>query len=111
MASSTEAHGHAQAAEAHAVAHRVLPLRIYWSVFLALVAGTLLTIWSATMDLGAMNLVVALLIASIKALLVILFFMHVKYSSKLVWMFAAAGFFWFVIMIVITLTDYAGRAW
>lgn len=92
-------------------AHHVLPLHIYWGVFSALVVGTLLTVWTATKDLGAMNTVVALLIAGVKALLVILFFMHVKYSSKLVWLFAGAGFFWFVCEVVFTMADYSSRSW
>jgi cytochrome c oxidase subunit 4 len=104
MASSTET-------AAHTGEHHVLPLRVYWGVFLALVVGTVLTVWSATKDLGAWNTVVALLIASVKASLVILYFMHVKYSSKLVWVFAAAGFFWTAIMIVILMADFVGRGW
>jgi cytochrome c oxidase subunit 4 len=97
--------------DTHDPAHHVLPLSIYWGVFLALVVGTLVTVWTATIDLGALNTVVALAIACTKALLVILFFMHVKYSSKLVWLYAAAGFFWVVIMIVITGADYVSRGW
>jgi cytochrome c oxidase subunit 4 len=93
------------------LAHHVLPLRIYWGVFLALVAGTLLTVYAAVHDLGAWNTPIALFIAGTKAMLVILFFMHVKYSSKLTWMFVAGGFIWFVIQVVITMTDYVSRSW
>lgn len=89
----------------------VLPLSVYWGVFLALVVGTLLTIWSATIDLGSWNTPIALVIAATKALLVILYFMHVKYSSKLTWLFVAAGFLWFILMVVITMTDFVSRAW
>lgn len=89
----------------------VLPLSVYWGVFLALVVGTLLTIWSATIDLGDWNTPIALVIAATKALLVILYFMHVKYSSKLTWLFVAAGFLWFILMVVITMTDFVSRAW
>src|SRR5688572_33401084 len=88
MAQHTDTHA------GHAGEPHVLPLSVYWGVFLALVVGTIVTVWTATIDLGALNLVVALAIATIKASLVILFFMHVKYSSKLVWVFAAMGFFW-----------------
>ena len=89
----------------------VLPLPIYWGVFFALVVGTLVTVWSATIDLGSWNLPIALAIACTKALLVILYFMHVKYSSKLTWLFVAAGFLWFLIMVVITMTDFISRGW
>lgn len=103
MASSTDHHGQG--------GHHVLPLGVYWAVFTALVVGTILTVWTATIDLGHMNVVVALLIASVKALLVILYFMHVKYSSKMVWVFAAAGFFWVVMMILFTMQDFVSRSW
>jgi cytochrome c oxidase subunit 4 len=89
----------------------VLPLRLYLGIFAALMVLTGLTVWVATIDLGAMNVVVALTIACIKALLVILFFMHVKYSSKLTWIYVAAGFFWFLILIAFTMADYESRPW
>ena len=50
-------------------------------------------------------------IASVKALLVVLYFMHVKYASKLTWLFVASGFFWLIIMLVITMNDYSSRGW
>jgi cytochrome c oxidase subunit IV len=95
----------------HTHTPHVLPLRIYWAVFIALVVGTLLTVWSATKDLGHWNMPIALAIAVTKALLVILFFMHVKYSTKLTWLFVAAGFLWFIIMVVITMSDFVSRSW
>ena len=88
-----------------------MPLSVYWGVFLALVVGTLVTVWSATIDLGALNVIVALVIATAKALLVVLYFMHVKYASKLTWLFVASGFFWLLIMLVITMNDYISRGW
>ena len=96
---------------AHGGEHHVLPLPIYWGVFFALVVGTALTVWTATIDLGRLNVIVALVIASVKAILVILFFMHVKYSSKMVWLFAGAGFFWVLLMIAFTMQDFATRSW
>ncbi|MBL8861904.1 MAG: cytochrome C oxidase subunit IV family protein [Planctomycetes bacterium] len=105
MASGTDPHG------SHGGEHHILPLGVYWAVFLALVVGTILTVWSATIDLGRLNVIVALLIASVKAALVILYFMHVKYSSRMVWIFAAAGFFWVAIMILFTMADFASRSW
>jgi cytochrome c oxidase subunit 4 len=95
----------------HLTQHHVLPLRIYWGVFTALVVGTLLTVWTATFDLGPWNTPIALGIAIAKGLLVILFFMHVKYSTRLTWLFVAAGFVWFVIMVCITMADFVSRSW
>ena len=87
----------------------VLPLRVYFGVFLALLAGTALTSWVATIDLGRWNDVVALAIAGTKAALVILYFMHVRYSSKLIWVFSIAGFVWLVLFFVLILADYETR--
>ena len=103
----TPAHG---GHDAHA-GHHVMPLSLYWGVFFALVIGTIVTVWSATIDLGALNVIVALVIASVKALLVVLYFMHVKYASKPTWLFVASGFFWLIIMLVITMNDYSSRGW
>jgi cytochrome c oxidase subunit 4 len=87
----------------------VLPLRVYFGVFLALLAGTALTTWIATLDLGRLNDAAALTIAGTKAALVILYFMHVRYSSRLIWVFSLAGFVWLVIFFVLILADYETR--
>ena len=87
----------------------VLPLRVYFGVFLALLAGTALTTWVSTIDLGALNNAVALSIAGTKAALVILFFMHVRYQTRLIWAFAIAGFVWLVLFFVLILADYGMR--
>jgi cytochrome c oxidase subunit 4 len=87
----------------------VLPLGVYLAVFLALLAGTALTTWVATVDLGRLSDVVALAIAGTKAALVILYFMHVRYSSRLVWVFALAGFVWLVLFFILILADYETR--
>ena len=75
----------------------------------ALVLGTCLTWWISFINLGIWNPVVALTIAVIKAVLVILFFMHVYYSTKLTKLTVAAGFFWLLIMITMSLSDYLTR--
>jgi cytochrome c oxidase subunit 4 len=90
--------------------HIVSP-RIYVSVFLALMALTGLTVYAATVDLGVWNTPVALAIAVTKALLVVLFFMHVKYGSRLVWLAAGGAFFWLLQMLLGTAADYASRGW
>ena len=87
----------------------VHPLRTYLAVFAALLVGTALTTWVSTLDLGVFNDVVALAIAGSKAALVILFFMHVKSASRLIWVFAAAGFFWLLILFVLIFADYGTR--
>jgi cytochrome c oxidase subunit 4 len=87
----------------------VVPLKTYFTIFGALMAGTALTVIIAFQDLGPMNTVVALTIAGIKALLVVLWFMHVKYSSRLTWIFAVAGFLWLILMIGLTMADFDTR--
>jgi cytochrome c oxidase subunit 4 len=90
----------------------VVPKRTYWTIFAALMVLLALTVLVAEINLGrTLNIIIALTIAVIKATLVVLYFMHVKYSSKLVWVFAAAGFFWFIILVSFTLSDYASRDW
>ena len=85
--------------------------KIYVSVFLALMVFTALTVGAAFINMGPFNAVVALTIAVIKAVLVILFFMHVRYSSKMVMVIIIAGFFWMGIMFVLTMSDYISRVW
>ena len=87
----------------------VLPLRVYFAVFLALLSGTALTTWVAGHDLGPLNNVVALSIAGTKAALVILYFMHVRYANRLIWIFSIAGFVWLLIFFVLILADYETR--
>ena len=89
--------------------HIVQP-RVYIVIFLALMLGTGLTVVAAFHDFpGPLNAVVALTIAVIKATLVVLYFMHVRYSPRLTWVVVTAGFFWLAIMIMLTLSDYETR--
>ncbi|AEU34544.1 cytochrome C oxidase subunit IV family protein [Granulicella mallensis] len=94
----------------HADHHIVSPLQ-YCMVFGTLLLGTAITVLAAYKDMGWLNPVIALGIASFKAVVVILFFMHVKYQSKLIKMTVAAGFFTFIVLITMTLSDYMSRAW
>ena len=91
--------------------HHIVPLKIYLLIFSALMVGTLITVAIAFVDMGFLNTPVALIIALVKATLVILFFMHVKYSPKLVGLFAVAGFLWLGIMLALTMQDYYTRGW
>ena len=88
--------------------HIVSP-KIYVVIFLALMIGTSLTVFAAGRDFGRMNIVIALGIATIKAILVILFFMHGKYSSRRTKLVIVSGFFWLAIMLGLTLADYSTR--
>ena len=92
----------------------VVPLSYYYGVFAVLVVGTILTYVVATVDLDGMlfpgaNTLVALLIAFFKMSCVVLIFMHVRWSSKLIWLTAIAGFFWLAIMFAFTMQDYLTR--
>jgi cytochrome c oxidase subunit IV len=91
------------------MAEHVTSRKIYFLVFAALMVLTVVTWLVAQVDLGWANDVVALTIAVVKALLVLLFFMHVRYSTRMTVLTAAAGFFWLAILIGITLVDYASR--
>jgi cytochrome c oxidase subunit 4 len=92
-------------------AGHVAPKILYYAIFMALLVGTGLTVGVAFLDLGFFNNVVMLAIACTKALLVILFFMHVRWSSRLTWVVAGAGFFWLLILFSITMADYLSRGW
>jgi cytochrome c oxidase subunit IV len=94
----------------HAEHHIVSPLE-YSFVFIALLIGTAITVWAADQNFGIFNPIIALGIASTKAVIVILFFMHVKYQSNLIKMTVGAGFFTFLVLITMTLSDYISRAW
>lgn len=93
------------------MSEHVVPVRVYYAVFGALMVLTVLTVVVATFDLGILNATVALFIATVKALLVILYFMHVRYSSHLTWAFVGAGFLFLAILITFTMGDVLTRAW
>jgi len=84
--------------------------KLLFVIWLALVALLFLTWGVAKFDLGRWNIVAAMTIAVAKMLLVVLIFMHVRYSPRLVWVFVAAGFFWLFLMVTLTLGDYLTRA-
>jgi cytochrome c oxidase subunit 4 len=92
-------------------AHTIVGPRVYMAILFALLLGTALTVWASYVDLGFWNPIIALAIATTKATLVVLFFMHVKYSTKLTKLTVCAGIFTFLILISLTLADYISRAW
>lgn len=89
----------------------VAPVRLYLAIFGALMVLTSVTIGVAFINLGAFNFPVALGIAILKATLVILFFMHVKESSRLTKLIIGTGFFFLLVLFSLTLTDYLSRGW
>src|SRR5579859_4776780 len=81
-----------------------------WLIWAILIVGTVLTAWIATVDLGVFNTVVALIIATCKASIVILFFMHVKYTSeKMTSAVLLAAVFWLILLLMLSLVDYSTR--
>jgi cytochrome c oxidase subunit 4 len=93
------------------MSEHVVPKTMYYMVFAALIVGTGLTVFAAEVDLGVLNNIVMLVIACTKALLVILFFMHVRWSTRLTWVVVASGFFWLLILFGLTMSDYISRGW
>ena len=91
--------------------HAAATLKAYFRVFGALMVLTALTVAVAYVDLGRWNDFVALSIAITKGVLVVLIFMHVRESSRAVWLFAGAGFFWLLIFLAFVFADYSVRDW
>jgi cytochrome c oxidase subunit IV len=91
--------------------HIIVPKQTYYTIFAALIVLTGVTVMAAFFDLGILNPIVALSIAVFKASLVVLFFMHLKYSSRMVWIIGGAAVFWLGILLVLILSDYATRGW
>jgi len=104
----------------HAAAHaahpgethgHIAPVKMYVAIFLALVAGTAITVAVAYLDLGFFNTAVALGVAVTKATLVVLYFMHVRWASRLTWVVILGSLFWLILLFVIGMTDYLSRGW
>ncbi len=93
------------------VAHHIVSPVVYGIIFGVLMVGTLLTVGASMLPLGIFNAPIAIAIACTKAVFVVLFFMHVKYSSRLVKLTVSAGFFTFLVLVMMTMLDYTSRAW
>ncbi len=91
------------------MSHHVIPQKIYLLVFGTLLCLTLITVDVAFYNFGWLNMYVALTIATFKATIIVLYFMHVKYSPRLIWVFAIGGLFWLVILFGLTFGDYLTR--
>ena len=106
---STDGHGHANEnvnGMNHGHGPHVVPLLTYFLVFGALMVGTFLTVWAAGQDFGPLNTVVAMAIAVTKATLVVLFFMHVKYSTRLTQLVVITAFAFLALLIGGIVNDY-----
>jgi cytochrome c oxidase subunit 4 len=110
MAHFNLAEEHFDPKDPEAVQHIVTP-KTYLAVYITLLIATALTTGAAFIDLKQFNPVLALAIACFKGVIVILFFMHVYFSSRLMKLTVAAGFFTFLVLIMMTLSDYMSRSW
>jgi len=94
------------------MSEHIVPRTTYFGVFAALLAGTALTVIVAQFNFPwILNDIIAMTVAVTKMMLVLLFFMHVRYSSRLIWVIVASMFFWLLILLSLTLTDYTSRGW
>ncbi len=93
------------------MSEHIVPVKVYVLVFLTLLVCTGLTAGIAFIDLGPFNALVAFVIAAFKTSLVILFFMHMKYSQKMTKVTVVAGFFFLLILLALSMTDYISRPW
>jgi cytochrome c oxidase subunit 4 len=88
------------------------PVRVYITIFFTLLVGTALTVLAARIDFPwQLNTIVAMTIAIAKATVVVLYFMHVRYSTRLIWVIVGAALFWMAILFALTLADFYTRCW
>jgi cytochrome c oxidase subunit IV len=93
----------------HEHTEHIVPPGIYLTIILTLLILTGVTVWAAYVNLGPFNIVLALAIATMKATLVVLFFMHAKYVPKRTQLVIIAGIFWLALLLFMTLSDYFSR--
>ncbi|HKZ77937.1 MAG TPA: cytochrome C oxidase subunit IV family protein [Pyrinomonadaceae bacterium] len=94
------------------MSEHIVPIKVYITIFAALMAGTALTVVAGLQDFpGPLNVVIALTIACIKATLVVLYFMHARYSSRLIWVVFTSALLWLAILFSLTFSDYWTRCW
>ena len=89
----------------------IISIPTYLVIYGILMGLLLLTVGAALLDLGPFQFAAAMTIAIIKAVLIVLYFMHVRYSERLTWVFSGASFVWLLLLIVFTLNDYLTRGW
>jgi len=93
------------------VSEHITSPRVYLAIILTLMALTAATVGAALADLGPLNIILALVIATSKATLVVLYFMHARYSPRRTQLVVIAGIFWLAILLVMTMADYLTRSW
>ena len=94
------------------MSEHIVSVRVYITIFLVLLVGTALTVWAAFVDFPfGLNTIIAMAIAVTKATFVVLYFMHVRWASRLTWVVIAASIFWLLLMFSIGMTDYLSRDW
>jgi cytochrome c oxidase subunit 4 len=92
------------------MSEHIVSVRVYITIFLVLLVGTALTVWAAFVDFPlGLNTVIAMTIAVTKATFVVLYFMHVRYSARLIWVIVGSALFWMAILFAFTLADYFTR--
>ncbi len=91
------------------MSNHILPKKNYYMIGAGLMVLLAVTVGVALLHLGPFNVLVALAIAVTKAVLVVLYFMHVKYNSRLTWVFASGGVLWLLIMLLLTMGDFLAR--
>jgi len=89
----------------------VLPKSTYYLIFFSLMVLTAITVAVAFVNLGSLNFPIAIAVAITKATLVVLFFMHVRYSTRLTWAVVMGSVFWLAILLALTFSDYLTRSW
>lgn len=91
----------------------IIPLKTYYVIFAILMALLVVTVGVSYLPVESkrFHLMAALFIATVKAVLIVLYFMHVRYSNKLTWVFSSAAFVWLAILIILTVVDYDSREW
>jgi cytochrome c oxidase subunit 4 len=93
------------------MSQHIIPPRTYYMIFAILMALLVATVGGSYLPLGRFHLPFALLIAIAKAVLIVLYFMHVRFSNRLTWVFSSAAFFWLAILLVLGSMDFASRGW
>jgi cytochrome c oxidase subunit IV len=93
------------------MSQHIVSVRTNWNVFIALMVLLVATVVFAYLPMGRLHLATAMVIATVKAVLIILYFMHVRFSNRLTWVFSASAFVWLSILIVLSLSDYLSRGW
>jgi|1185.fasta_scaffold1593069_2 cytochrome c oxidase subunit 4 len=93
------------------MSEHILPVKTYVAVYVALLVLLAATVGAAYLDLGWFNFTLTMIIAVAKAAMIMLIFMHVRYSDRLTWVFSSAAFLWLGILIALTLNDYFTRDW